>query len=42
MHNGAMDLWGIHSVDARYNVLKLNHKDLILQDADTTLTFRKF
>ena len=42
MAAGVMDEWGIHTTDARYSVLELNHKSLVLQSADTVLTFRKF
>ena len=42
MADGAMNLWGIHTVDARFHIDRLDSKDLILTSADTTLTFRKF
>lgn len=42
MAGGAMDQWGIHTTDARFRVMELNHTSLVLQAADTTLTFRKF
>lgn len=42
MANGLLDAWGVHTTDARYKVLRLNHQSLILQAQDTTLTFRKF
>jgi len=37
-----MDAWGIHNLDARYRVQKLNSDALVLEKEDTTLTFRKF
>ena len=37
-----MDAWGVHNLDARYRVQKLNSDALILEKEDTTLTFRKF
>ncbi len=42
MSDGIMDEWGIHTTDARYRVIELNHQQLVLQAQDTTLTFRKF
>lgn len=42
MAGGVMDAWGIHSANARFRVMELNHTTLVLHDADTTLTFRKF
>ena len=37
-----MDVWGIHNLDARYRVQTLNSDALVLEKADTVLTFRKF
>lgn len=42
MRDGAMDAWGIHSLNAHYRVRQLNGEALILEKADTTLFFRKF
>ena len=42
MHNGVMDVWGIHNLDARYRVRQLDDEALVLEKADTTLFFRRF
>ena len=39
---GAMDLWGIHTLDTRYRIHHLDENDLTLEKADTIYTFRKF
>lgn len=42
MDAGLFDAWGIHHIDARYRILQLDSRTLRLQQADTTLTWRKF
>ena len=42
MAAGLMDDWGLHSTDITYHVGELNHSRLVLERADTVLTFRKF
>lgn len=42
MHEGLFDCWGIHSINPRFRVLKLNGTALELQQADTILVYRKF
>lgn len=42
MASGLFDVYGIHTVDARFRVVELGRSSLILESADTTLTFRKF
>lgn len=37
-----LDAWGVHNLDARYHVQRLNSDELILERADTVLFFRKF
>ena len=37
-----LDAWGVHNLDARYHVQRLNGDELILERADTILFFRKF
>ena len=41
MSAGLLDIWGIHTLNARFHINRLNGSTLILQAADTTLTFRK-
>ena len=42
MDEGLFDNWGIHSVNPRFRILKLNSTTLELQQADTILVYRKF
>ena len=42
MAEGAMENWGIHTLDTRYRVRHLNAKDLTLEKEDTVYAFRKF
>ncbi len=42
MAEGLFDCWGIHSVNPRFRVLKLDSQTLELQQADTILLYRKF
>ncbi|MBQ9285144.1 MAG: lipocalin-like domain-containing protein [Bacteroidaceae bacterium] len=42
MNEGALDDWGIHSVDITYHVRQLNSSSLVLEREDTVLSFRKF
>lgn len=42
MANGLMDDWGVHSTDITFHVGELNRSRLVLECADTVLTFRKF
>ena len=42
MAEGAMDVWGIHTMHTRYRVQTLKSDALVLEKADTTLRFRKF
>lgn len=42
MHEGLFDAWGIHTIDARFSIRRLDPHNLTLESADTTLTFRKF
>ena len=42
MAAGELDGWGIHTVAPRFHINRLDRNDLILQTADTTLTFRKY
>ena len=42
MAGGLFGVYGIHTLDARFRVVHLSHSSLILEAADTTLTFRKF
>ncbi len=42
MASGLLDDWGVHTLDARFRVLTLNHSRMELQAADTVLTFRKY
>ena len=41
MRDGIMDAWGIHNLDARYRVRKLDGEALVLERADTTISFVK-
>lgn len=42
MNNGLLDAWGIHSTDITFYVRRLDGSHLVLERADTVLTFRKF
>ena len=42
MNEGIMDAWGVHSTDITYHVRQLDGSSLVLERADTILTFRKF
>ena len=42
MSGGLFHVYGIHTLDARFRIVHLSGSSLILQAADTTLTFRKF
>ncbi len=42
MDNGVFDSFGIHSINPRFRIMKLNSSVLELQQADTTLRYRKF
>lgn len=42
MAGGLFHVYGIHTLDARYRIIHLSGSSLILESADTTLTFRKF
>lgn len=39
---GAMEPWGIHTLDMRYRIRQLDADHLSLEKADTLYTFRKF
>jgi len=42
MAAGIMDAWGIHSTDITYHVQRLDGSHLVLERADTLITYRKF
>lgn len=42
MANGLFHVYGIHTLDARFRIVHLSRSSLILEAADTILTFRKF
>ena len=42
MNEGILDGWGVHSTDITYHVRRLDGSRLVLECADTVLTFRKF
>ena len=42
MHEGLFDCWGIHSINPRFRILKLDSEAMELQQADTLLRYRKF